>query len=63
MLWKTGQCRQNIKAVEKFVEFVNDHRNFIALFFKIATSLYAVTGKFPFHWGDDQQQYFNELKT
>lgn len=58
--WKTPG---NTKEVEQFLGFVNYHRTFIRHYSKIASPLTKITGKKPFHWGPEQQQAFDSLKT
>ena len=50
------------KEVERFVGFANYHRSFIKDYARRACSLYGVTGKRSFHWGEEQQQAFSDLK-
>ena len=52
----------NSKEVERFCGFANYHRGFIKNFARLTTPLYALTGKKPFHWGDEQQQAFEAVK-
>ena len=52
----------NTKEVERFCGFANYHRGFIKDFARISTPLYALTGKKPFHWDDEQQEAFEQLK-
>lgn len=53
----------NTKEVEKFLGFVNYHRNFIKGYSKIAKPLTGITGKNTFKWGQDQQEAYDILKT
>lgn len=53
---------KNTKEVENFCGFANYHRNFIKDFAKLATPLYAITGKRQFHWGEEQQSAFEKVK-
>ena len=50
------------KHVEIFMGLVNSHRGFIKDFSKIATPLYAVTGKHQFVWNKEQSEAFETLK-
>lgn len=50
------------KQVERFMGLANYHRGFIKDFSKLATPLYAVTGKHNFQWTEEQDDAFNELK-
>lgn len=57
--WPIPTCT---KDVERFCGFANYHRNFIKDFAKMNVPLYAYTGKNRFHWGEEQQSAFNEVK-
>ena len=57
--WPTPQCT---KDVEKFIGFVNYHRDFIPNFANMAVPLYAITGKKAFKWDEEQEQAFQNLK-
>ena len=57
--WPVPDCA---KKVERFMGLVNYHRGFIKNFSKIATPLYAVTGKQAFVWGQEQAEAFATLK-
>jgi hypothetical protein len=41
---------------------VNYHWGFITDFSKIAVPLYAISGKQPFVWGEEQEKAFETLK-
>ena len=58
--WPIPKCT---KDVEKFCGFANYHRNFIQDFAELATPLYSVTGKNKFHWDEEQQQAFDNIKS
>lgn len=57
--WKTPA---NKKDVERFLGFLNYHRDFIKEFAHQAEPLYRLTGKNDFHWGHDEQSAFENLK-
>ena len=57
--WPTPKCS---KDVEKFMGFLNYHREFIPNFAFHAAPLYAVTGKKTFKWDDEQQQAYLKMK-
>ena len=49
--------------VERFLGFVNYHRNFIKDLAEIAKPLYGLTGKNKFHWLEQHQAAFEKLRT
>ena len=50
--------------VEKFLEFVNYHREHIRDYAKIASALYELTGsKAVFKWEPKQQEAFDSLRS
>ncbi|KAF9800977.1 hypothetical protein IEO21_10244 [Rhodonia placenta] len=53
---------QNKKDVQKFRGFSNFYRRFIKDFAKISRPLDQLTGNDPWHWGEEEQHTFNELK-
>jgi RNase H-like domain found in reverse transcriptase/Reverse transcriptase (RNA-dependent DNA polymerase) len=57
--WPVPTCA---KEVERFMGLVNYHRGFIKDFSEIAVPLYAITGKQPFVWGEEQTKAFETLK-
>ena len=57
--WPVPTCS---KHVEIFMGFVNYHRGFIKDFSKIATPLYAETGKHQFVWNKEQTEAFETPK-
>ena len=58
--WQEPTCT---KDVERFLGFVNYHRNFIKDLAKLAVPLYAITGKKQFLWGNEQKTAFEQLKS
>ncbi|KAF9802722.1 hypothetical protein IEO21_09836 [Rhodonia placenta] len=52
----------NKKNVQKFWGFSNFYRCFIKDFNKISRPLNQLTGNDPWHWGEEEQRTFNELK-
>ena len=57
--WPTPKCT---KDVEKFLGFVNYHRNHISEYAKRASVLYSITGKNAFKWEGEHQGAFDDLK-
>ena len=57
--WPKPTCT---KDVERFLGFVNYHRDFVKDFAELAEALYKLTGKNKFHWGEEQQASFELLK-
>ncbi|KAL5009058.1 hypothetical protein ScPMuIL_014639 [Solemya velum] len=53
---------RNSKDVERFLGFVNYHRNYVKDFSKLAIPLQRLTGKQQFKWGEEEQISFNKLK-
>ena len=54
----------NLKDLQKFLGFANFYRRFIRNFSKISAPLNELLKKnTPWHWGDEQQHAFNDLKT
>ena len=53
---------QNTKDVERFTGLANYHRSFIKDYARITGPLYEVTGKKAFHWHEEQQNAFDEIK-
>ena len=51
------------KEVERFCGYANYHRNFIKDFAGIAAPLYGLTGKNKFHWEEEHQCAFEQLKS
>jgi hypothetical protein len=53
---------KNTRDVQRFLGFANYHRAFIKAYAEMATPLYNITGKEPFHWDEEQQLSFQNLK-
>ncbi|KAF9800632.1 hypothetical protein IEO21_10322 [Rhodonia placenta] len=53
---------RNKKDVQKFRGFSNFYRRFIKNFAKISRPLDRLTGNDPWHWGEEEQHAFDELK-
>ena len=54
----------NLKDLQKFLGFANFYRRFIRDFSKISAPLHKLLKKdTPWHWGDEQQYAFHDLKT
>ena len=54
----------NLKDLQKFLGFANFYRRFIRDFSKISAPLNELLKKnTPWHWGDEQQHAFSDLKT
>ena len=59
--WPTPK---NLKEVRGFIGFANFYRRFIKDFAKLARPLHNLTKKeVPFHWDQEQQKAFDDLKT
>ena len=52
---------RNTKEVERFLGFVNYHRDFIPNYAERSHRLYQLTGKNPFEWTDEHTQAFEDL--
>ena len=53
---------RSTKDLERFWGFANYHRGCIAGYAQMAFTLYRLTGKKPFLWGQEQQAAFDALK-
>ena len=52
-----------INHVERFLGFINYHRDHIKGYARLTKPLYQITGKrAKFHWSDEQQEAFDRLK-
>ncbi len=58
--WPKPACA---KDLERFMGLTNYHRGFVPNFSELADPLYAVLGKRPFKWEQEQENAFNALKT
>ena len=57
--WPVPKCT---KDVEKFLGFLNYHRDHIPNYAGTAVSLYGLTGKNPFDWTQEHEEAFLKLK-
>jgi hypothetical protein len=57
--WETPR---KLKDVESFLGFTNFYRRFIQGFSEIAAPLNRLKGKKEWHWGEEEQNAFKELK-
>ena len=57
--WPIPKCTRD---VEKFLGFINYHREHLHKYAQSAGCLYGLTGKNPFSWNDNCQAAFDDLK-